>query len=503
MFDSLKNSTKLIFHSLKIKGKGDDLLESKSMQIILNLLASERGLAIKIAQVLGSRDINADALRGVTVGHHLIAIPRTEILEIIEKSLASNWQDLFDKIEEAKWVASLGQVHPCKLKGKNGDYVIKVQYPGIHEKIQEQLKLLGLFGLVGGKTKLRKWGFDIEDYLMNFEDSLECELDYFQEWQNLKIFKKFNQTRDLLLPEPVDELIRKNILVTSYMPGVSIDEFINNAALHEKRKVGEQFLIFYLQQLLEDGFVQGDTHKGNYYIYNNKIVFLDFGHFLTLTPQEINALHLLLAGISSGKLTNYLGILTQLGFNLDKLKTIEERIPLILDVLFRPFTQNRSFDLSSWDPQNEIEQIIGEEKWWFRSAGNARFFQLLRSFYGPYLIIKDLKVPINWYQCLCEVLVKLKSANLIDEITPETINPNSEYLRIEVFKLNQKTVDLYLPAKAIFNLENLLDDKIKKSIEAKGIDLKQITTKALKSNLAPMPLFELAEENKFYKVYLA
>ncbi|MFT6633546.1 MAG: putative unusual protein kinase regulating ubiquinone biosynthesis (AarF/ABC1/UbiB family) [Bacteriovoracaceae bacterium] len=503
MFKTVKNVTNLAIESLKLRSTDSDLLKNKSVDAILNLLAGEKGIALKIAQVLGSNSDNLSELSEVAKGVNLTAIPLEEIKTEIESSLGNAVNELFDEIEEAKWVASLGQIHPCTLKGKLGNYVIKVQYPGIQEKIQDQLKLMGLFGKLGGKTRLRKWGFDIGDYLDNFDLSLKNEMNYLHELKNLKKFNQFNLNRNILSPEPVEVLARENILVTRMMPGVSIDEFVQSSSIGEKKRIAEDLLMVYMEQLLFDGFIQGDTHKGNFYIHNCKLVFLDFGHFITLTETEVNALQNLLQQIVDGQIVNPLGILKDVGFDLEKLRSIEDSIPLILENLFKPFIYNQTFDLKTWDAKADIDKIIGEQRWWFRSSGNARFFQLLRSFLGPYLIIKDLGIPINWHQCAKEVLSKLNIVDEIELIEPLNISPTAKNLRIEVFRDGNKTVDLFLPARSTMNLESLLDDKVKASIESKGYDIKHIKEHAMACNLAPMILFELEEDEKKYRVFLA
>jgi hypothetical protein len=217
----------------------------------------------------------------------------------------------------------------------------------------------------------------------------------------------------------------------------------------------------------------------------------------------VNALQNLLQQIVDGQIVNPLGILKDVGFDLEKLRSIEDSIPLILENLFKPFIYNQTFDLKTWDAKADIDKIIGEQRWWFRSSGNARFFQLLRSFLGPYLIIKDLGIPINWHQCAKEVLSKLNIVDEIELIEPLNISPTAKNLRIEVFRDGNKTVDLFLPARSTMNLESLLDDKVKASIESKGYDIKHIKEHAMACNLAPMILFELEEDEKKYRVFLA
>ena len=286
------------------------------------------------------------------------------------------------------------------------------------------------------------------------------------------------------------------------MTGETVDHFVQNATISDKKMIGQNLLKIYLEQLLEDGFVQGDTHKGNFLIYNRKIVFLDFGHFLELSSTQRNALQHLLNGVVHQNLTNEVGILKELGFDREKLSPIQDRISQIIDIMFEPFKTQGDFDMSQWKPQERIEELIGDHKWWFRSSGSAEFFQLIRSFWGPCLIIKDLKTPIDWNQVAKEILAKLAPADVIEKVELKLDKAMAKNLRIEVIKEDQKTVDLFLPATAVKNLHNLIDEDLKEKIRHKGYDLEQIQLTASQNEFAPMDLFELHEANKSYKVFL-
>lgn len=512
MLKTIKNLSSLAIQAVKLRNSDDEFLEHKSARLIVQLLGQEKGIALKIAQMLGSSDAAMEEFRQLTEGENLQAIPLSEIGPVIQTRLDGKVDEYFERVEEATWVASLGQVHRCRLKIRSGDFVLKVLYPGIKEKLESQLKLLGLVGKLGSETKLKKWGFDIGDYLSNFQKALDYETDYRHELNNLKKFRAFNSDREILFPEPVEELCTDSLLVTSLMPGTSVETFVKVSDHKAKKDFAENLFLNYLRQLLGDGFVQGDTHAGNFYVHLNQPVFMDFGHFLELTEQEKLALQALLGHIIYGTEISILETFEHLGFDKKKLELIQEKLPLFLHAMFRPFFENKAFALDSWQPKKDIETILGEDKWWVRSSGNARFFQVVRSFWGIFLMLKQVGASINWQMCGKEVLAQLGIKHASSKETfsgqdaaalhTQTRSFLSEKLKVRVYRGGQLRVDLSFPARAVFQLDDLIDEETMQKLAARNIDVESIKASALAQNLAPQMLFELKDGDKTFQVEL-
>lgn len=507
MFKTIKNFSGLAFQAIKLRNSDDEFLNRKTAQLIVQLLGQEKGIALKIAQMLGSSDEALDEFRRLTAGQDLQAIPLKEIGPVIQDRLNGKVDEYFERVEEAKWVASLGQVHRCLLKHHQGDFVLKVLYPGIKERLTSQLKLLGFLGKFGSETKLKKWGFDISDYLQNFETALEKETDYRHELKNLEKFDRFNVGREILYPIAIKELCTSELLVTSFMTGSPVEMFAQVADPKGKKEFSERLFLTYLRQLLLDGFIQGDTHAGNFYVHLNQPVFLDFGHFLELNEIEKLALQKMVANVVAGTSFPTIDLMGDLGFDTDKLKIIETKLPLFISAMFRPLFENQNFSLQSWQPKKDIESILGDDKWWIRSSGNARFFQIVRSFWGLFLILKQVGGTFNWHMCAREVLSQTgidmsnTSRNIESENLP-SMDSISTHLKVKVFRDGKLTVDLTFPAKAVFQLEGLIDEETQQKLRDRDIDLNLIKSKALQSNLEAQVLFELSDGPKSFKVEL-
>lgn len=509
MLKTIKNLSGLALQSVILKKSDDQFLDKKSAQMIIQLLGQERGIALKIAQMMGSNDAALEEFKKLTEGKNLQAIPLEEIGPIIQQRMQGQVDDFYERIEEAKWVASLGQVHRCRLINQDGWFALKVLYPGIRKKLEDQLKLLGLFGLFGSKTKLKKWGFDISNYLNNFQEALSRETNYDNEAKNLEKFHQFNCQREILYPKLVKELSSSELIVTSLMTGMTVEGYANFADHRSKKKFCEKFLINYLRQLLIDGFIQGDTHSGNFYVHEDLPVFLDFGHFLELNKNEKDALIKIITMLVSNKKYPILPIMQDLGFDTKKLQIIEDKLPLFIQSMFKPLLMNSPFSLASWTPKEDIETLLGENKWWIRSSGDARFFQLVRSFWGVFMLLRQMEAPFNWHQCAREVLSEAggdlsnsRTEVLSSRLQTENADIESKNLSVQVYRDGKISVSLKFPSKAVYHLEDLVDNETRKKLEERSINIEKIKNKALENNLAPQVLFELNDENRMFIVQL-
>ncbi|HAK14480.1 MAG TPA: ABC transporter, partial [Acinetobacter radioresistens] len=86
-----------------------------------------------------------------------------------------------------------GQVHKAILP--NGEQVVvKVQYPGVDEACESDLKQVRLALRLMGVLKIDK---KLQDRLFaEIQDSLNAELNYEIEAQNLTVFKTFHEALD-------------------------------------------------------------------------------------------------------------------------------------------------------------------------------------------------------------------------------------------------------------------------------------------------------------------
>ena len=68
MLKTIKNLSGLALQSVILKKSDDQFLDKKSAQMIIQLLGQERGIALKIAQMMGSNDAAFKEFKKLTEG---------------------------------------------------------------------------------------------------------------------------------------------------------------------------------------------------------------------------------------------------------------------------------------------------------------------------------------------------------------------------------------------------------------------------------------------------
>jgi ubiquinone biosynthesis protein len=227
-----------------------------------------------------------------------------EVEEIVTSELGVRISKAFQEFSATPMAAaSLGQVHHAKLRDGR-DVAVKVQRPGIRERIVQDLdSLQEISGMLDKHTKAGQ-KYDFSSMLEEFRKSLLQELDYRQEARNLTTFA--DNLRDfelIVVPQPIDDYTTSRVLTMEYIKGRKITTLSPLARIDlDGDTLAEELFRAYLQQILVDGFFHADPHPGNIFLTDdNRIAIIDLGMVARITPRlQENLLQLLLA-ISEGR----------------------------------------------------------------------------------------------------------------------------------------------------------------------------------------------------------
>jgi predicted unusual protein kinase regulating ubiquinone biosynthesis (AarF/ABC1/UbiB family) len=119
---------------------------------------------------------------------------------------------------------------------------------------------------------------DYKDLLLELKNSILQELDYYNEFENQKIFYEFYSRSDenIIVPKPI--AVYKNILITEYIPGIKLSEFIKNGKQRDKNKVALSLTKLHITSPDKLKMLHSDPNLGNFLVSNDKkLVLLDFG----------------------------------------------------------------------------------------------------------------------------------------------------------------------------------------------------------------------------------
>lgn len=226
-----------------------------------------------------------------------------EVERIVTEELGVRLSRAFESFDATPLAsASLGQVHRAVLRDGR-QVVVKVQRPGIKERIAEDMEALAELAEFADKHSDagRKYGFG--ELLEQFRRSLNGELDYRREAVNLthlaRIVSKYDR---LVIPEPIDDYTTSTVLTMDYIPGRKITELGPLAKMEfEGCELAEQLFEAYLDQILVEGFFHADPHPGNVLLTDdNRIALIDLG-MVARVPGEMRKLLIkLLLALSDG-----------------------------------------------------------------------------------------------------------------------------------------------------------------------------------------------------------
>lgn len=253
---------------------------------------------VKLGQVLS---IRPDLVPGDIVDElkklqkEVAPMPADELRETIESYLGAPIEQHFESLDmEPLAAASIAQVHRGKLKvdGEVHDVVIKVQRPGIREKMESDLSLLyWLARLAEGSIKEASL-YQPVAIVREFESALLQELDFLNEARNIhEVTRNFEPRPGLLvLPKVFDHVTSTRLLVMSFVEGMRITDVAGNPA-YDSEELLQRALEVIFEMVFTDGFFHGDPHPGNVLVTaDSHIAMLDFGLMGRLTKEEQDTL---------------------------------------------------------------------------------------------------------------------------------------------------------------------------------------------------------------------
>ncbi|MCB0414297.1 MAG: hypothetical protein KDD50_08195, partial [Bdellovibrionales bacterium] len=495
---NLKNS--IVFaHSLRRLKHNNN--QERILKYFKEFLTNQKGLYIKLAQIIDSA--GSENLDISTIPQPL---DHEDFMRIL-KSSPTLMKSLKD-INPNGYAASLSQVHQATTTDQQS-VAIKVLYPGIKAELQDQLELINKIPSIGS---IKRFDVNIDMYKRLIYKLIIDETDFKNELENLAYFNsKVEIFEDIVIPSPMANLCNDDILVMSWVDGKSIHELPPGLSQERKNQFGNILLRFFIRQFLFCDRIHIDPNKGNFLFIENphpQIALLDFGSCYKITNSSFSlALCRLIYSAIYKESVNLMGIFQLLGFEIDKLSHIENRIPYLVQLLSEPFCNNSWTNLNNWDFKQKLEKALGELRWWFRSSGGMDFFIAQKYFYGMFNLLKTLNCNLNFQKIFLEETAPLKNQVYSLEIPQiETLYKMSslaEHLHILVKENGLEKVKITLPISAVNHLNDFLSEETLKKIEKKNFSIKDRIDSYIANGCQKESLFyfEDLQTNKIINVW--
>ena len=223
----------------------------KSAEALVKVLGGMRGAAMKVGQTLSAVDVGMvpEEVRPrfqeilATLQQDAEPVSFKALSKVITDDLGGRLSDYFaDFDEEPLAAASIGQVHRATTRDGQ-DVAVKVQYPGITEAIQADLKNLRLALRL---LDMIAPGINTGAIADEIRERISEELDYELEATNQRAMARaYRDHPFIVVPGVVTELCRERVIVSEFIEG---DRFAD-AKLRsqpERDRLGEILVRFYI-----------------------------------------------------------------------------------------------------------------------------------------------------------------------------------------------------------------------------------------------------------------
>jgi ubiquinone biosynthesis protein len=238
---------------------------------------------VKLGQVLSMRpDLIPDHVieELVKLQDQVAPMPFEAVQEILNRELGFQVQASFQEIRsEPLGSASIGQVHEAVLRSGER-VVIKVLRPGIRKVIETDVALLTFMAEMFEKYFPELRVLNPKVFVEEFFKSLQYELDFKIEANNIdKIKKNSEDFPDLVFPKVYRELSTHEILVLERFDGIRLNdkEAVMRAAV-DRTKIATLGARAFLYSVMKHGLFHGDLHGGNLFILpGDRLGVIDFG----------------------------------------------------------------------------------------------------------------------------------------------------------------------------------------------------------------------------------
>ncbi len=400
--------------------------EMKTAQQVANELGNMKGALMKLGQMASYLDDGLpESLRLALAQLQSNAPPMSVELvhDVIRQEFGRDINELFVEFdEEPIAAASIGQVHRAIIvdptTGAERAVAVKVQYPGVADAIDADLRTADLLGT------LLAFGFkslNPEDMVAEIKDRLREELDYTREARNQKEFAEFYRGHPFIhVPEVIDQLSTARVLTTELVNGSNFDELLTWCQ-EERDKAGEAIFRFVFRSLYRFRAFNGDPHPGNYIFHGNgRVTFLDFGLIKHFTVEEMDMFKSMVkSAVIDHDMETYRSIVENAGMLQKGLDLSTDEVGAYFAHFYEPVRESREMTWTTTYATSIVRHTFD------RSSPIAQYATVPRSF------VFIQRINLGLYAILGQLGARGNYRRIAEELWPMTNSPASTPLGAE------------------------------------------------------------------------
>ena len=316
-------------------------LESEFGEKLRNLFENLGPVFVKFGQLLSTRrDIFSENI--ISELEKLQDDVKEEdfenIKEVFYKEFSKDIYDVFDEFEKKPLASgSIAQTHLATIKVGSIDrkVVVKVQRKDLDKRVKEDLIIMkDLYKKLESKLDGIE-SFNFGEIIEEFSLSLNKEIDFEVEKNNIKKYRKLNiKENDLLSPDVYDSYSSKKVLTLEYIEGKSIRSVFEKKS-NKRKDMAQKIIEAYVNQMFTYGYFHADPHPGNIFVDKDlNIYLLDFGIVGNLSENYRYQIMKVFLGASFGEVKLITDAIIGMGlleFDSKKIGDFEKRIQRLLD----------------------------------------------------------------------------------------------------------------------------------------------------------------------------
>jgi predicted unusual protein kinase regulating ubiquinone biosynthesis (AarF/ABC1/UbiB family) len=333
-------------------------LTPANAQRLTEQLSQMRGAAMKMGQLLSleAGDLLTPELAAVLrpLQGQAHVMPPAQLKQVLTKAWGADFTKGFKKFDVRPIAAaSIGQVHRAQTRDGR-DLAIKVQYPGVRDSIDSDLRNLASLMRVSGMVPK---GLDLRPFLEDARQQLNEEADYAQEARNLQSFGALlANDPDFVVPRYHDDLSTPEILAMDYVTSEPLDA-LETADQVRRDHVAERLIALMMREVFEFQLIQSDPNFANFRWQpdSDRIVLLDFGATHTLSQNLVDRCHAILSPSLRSDPPGIGRALTRLGLLSDAMpKPVQDEIMDMVKTANDPLLASTGFDFGDTSLVSEL-----------------------------------------------------------------------------------------------------------------------------------------------------
>lgn len=383
---------------------------------IANTLGEMKGAVMKVGQIASQfKDVFpkeiADAL--AKLQKESPPMPFSVIEQQIIRELGKKPDELFAEFDTTPFAAaSIGQVHRARTH-EGEEVVVKVQYPGVDQCVESDLKHLRMALKLAGVLKVDKEMLD--DIFDEIRRSLHEELNYEQEAENAREFSAFHAyDPKIIVPKVYEDYTAKRVLTLAFEPGDHISKITADQYPQEMiNELGHRLLKTIGAQIYELNAVHCDPHPGNFaFRPDGSLIIYDYGCIKKIKPEIAETFRRTTRAAIDGDFNALEKALIDMGVRNTETK------PFIEADFYRPWTEIalKAFSESPFDFGRSMlhEEVVARArkslKYWDAFKASPDTMLVNRAIGGHYWTMKQLGVNAAFREALKETVGYNKAA---------------------------------------------------------------------------------------------